>query len=63
MKRGFRNISILLVVSAFTISTAWGETVAVGHLTDFTGPTAGVGAHYGPGVIDALNYGSNMVTL
>jgi branched-chain amino acid transport system substrate-binding protein len=47
---------MLLVFGALTAGSAWGETVSVGHLTDFTGPTAGVGAHYGPGVIDSLNY-------
>jgi len=56
MKKGFRSMLVLLVLGAFMLTSAWAETVSVGHLTDFTGPTAGVGAHYGPGVIDALNY-------
>ena len=56
MKRWLKKTTLLLVFGALTAGSAWGETVSVGHLTDFTGPTAGVGAHYGPGVIDALNY-------
>ena len=51
-----KGIIVLSLLSIFTVASAWGETVSVGHLTDFTGPTAGVGAHYGPGVMDALNY-------
>ncbi len=57
MKQWLKNTTILLILGALSIGTAWGEeTVSVGHLTDYTGPTAGVGAHYGPGVRDALNY-------
>lgn len=52
----YRNVAVLFVLVALTAGSAWGETVPVGHLTDFTGPTGGVGAHYGPGVIDAMNY-------
>ena len=48
--------AVVLSLGLFVSGTAWGATVSVGHLTDFTGPTAGVGAHYGQGVIDALNY-------
>ncbi|MGI9337580.1 MAG: ABC transporter substrate-binding protein [Gammaproteobacteria bacterium] len=32
------------------------DKVFVGHLRDYTGATAFVGKHYGPGVLDALNY-------
>ncbi len=32
------------------------EKVFVGHLRDYTGPTAFVGKYYGPGVLDALNH-------
>ena len=32
------------------------EKIFVGHLVDYTGPTAFVGKEYGPGVTDALNY-------
>ncbi|MEA3543628.1 MAG: ABC transporter substrate-binding protein [Thermodesulfobacteriota bacterium] len=56
MKRCFGRTILLLVFGVLTAVTAWSETVSVGHLVDFTGPTGGVGAHYGPGVIDALNY-------
>ncbi len=36
-------------------STFAGE-IPIGHLNAFTGPTSDVGAHYGPAVIDAVNY-------
>jgi branched-chain amino acid transport system substrate-binding protein len=32
------------------------DSVFVGHLVDYTGPTAFVGKAYGPGVFDAINY-------
>lgn len=32
------------------------DSVFVGHLVDYTGPTAFVGSHYGPGVGDAIKY-------
>lgn len=32
------------------------EKIFVGHLADYTGATAFVGKHYGPGVADALHY-------
>lgn len=32
------------------------DSVLVGHLVDYTGPTAFVGKHYGPGVVDAVKY-------
>ncbi|MCI4664742.1 MAG: ABC transporter substrate-binding protein [Neomegalonema sp.] len=32
------------------------DSVLVGHLVDFTGPTSFVGSHYGPGVKDAVDY-------
>ncbi len=57
MKKWCKRITLLIALSAFTVGGSLAaETVSVGHLVDFTGPTGGVGAHYGPGVIDALNY-------
>jgi branched-chain amino acid transport system substrate-binding protein len=32
------------------------DSVFVGHLVDYTGPTSFVGKHYGPGVDDAVKY-------
>lgn len=55
-KKCVKSVVLSLALGLFVTGTSWGETVPVGHLTDFTGPTAGVGAHYGQGVIDALNY-------
>ncbi len=37
-------------------STLAQDSVVVGHLVDYTGPTAFVGKHYGPGVADAVAY-------
>lgn len=42
----------LLASSAATAQ----DSVFVGHLVDYTGPTAFVGKAYGPGVSDAINY-------
>ena len=32
------------------------DSVLVGHLVDYTGPTGFIGTHYGPGVADAVKY-------
>ncbi|NOQ41446.1 MAG: ABC transporter substrate-binding protein [Desulfuromusa sp.] len=56
VKKWVKSVVVLSMMSIFTVASAGAETVSVGHLVDFTGPTGGVGAHYGPGVIDALNY-------
>lgn len=57
MKKMLRSITMVVVAGALTIGNTWAaDKIAIGHLTDFTGPTGGVGAHYGPGVADALNY-------
>ena len=56
VKKWVKGVVLLSMLSVFTVASAGAETVSVGHLVDFTGPTGGVGAHYGPGVIDALNY-------
>ena len=55
-KKCLKSVVVSLVLGLFVAGSAWGATVPVGHLADFTGPTAGVGAHYGQGVLDALNY-------
>lgn len=49
----------LLLGAALVMSapaTAWAEKVFIGHLVDFTGPTAFVGKYYGPGVADSIDY-------
>ncbi|RMF47065.1 MAG: branched-chain amino acid ABC transporter substrate-binding protein [Deltaproteobacteria bacterium] len=48
--------SLLLASVALAGSAFAGDTIPVGHLADFTGPTAGVGVPYGNGVDDALKY-------
>jgi len=46
-----------VAVAALAMTTeARAQEVFVGHLADYTGPTAFVGKHYGPGVGDALAY-------
>ncbi len=55
-KKYLKSMIVSLSLGLFVAGTAWGATVPVGHLADFTGPTAGVGSHYGQGVLDALNY-------
>ena len=37
-------------------ASAQADSVFVGHLVDYTGPTAFVGTTYGPGVADAVKY-------
>ena len=55
--KSFKRIAVLFALGTLVAGSASAaETVAVGHLTDYTGPTGGVGVHYGPGVIDAMNY-------
>jgi len=44
--------SLLLTASV----AAKADSVLVGHLVDYTGPTAFVGKEYGPGVGDAIKY-------
>ncbi len=56
VRKWVKSVVVLSMLSVFAVASAGAETVSVGHLVDFTGPTGGVGAHYGPGVIDALNY-------
>ena len=52
----------LVVYSAAVFSLCWisipasAQSIKVGHLVDYTGPTSSVGKPYGEGVADALNY-------
>ena len=65
----FKNIMMLAVLSvAISVVDGYGafyasaqraaaeDKIFVGHLVDFTGPTAFVGKFYGPGVSDSLSY-------
>jgi branched-chain amino acid transport system substrate-binding protein len=53
-----KRILIVAAVGALAASAfaADDKKVFVGHLVDYTGPTAFVGKEYGPGVADALKY-------
>ena len=52
-----RRLALLLLVLASGCDQGAPEpNIFVGHLTDYTGQTALVGKHYGPGVSDALKY-------
>jgi len=62
VKKWVKSVVVLSMLSIFTVASAGAETVSVGHLVDFTGPTGGVGAHYGPGVIDAQQSSSIPLT-
>ncbi|NRA86374.1 MAG: ABC transporter substrate-binding protein [Rhizobiales bacterium] len=46
----------LAVAALLSASAAQADSVLVGHLVDYTGPTAFVGKTYGPGVKDAIDY-------
>ncbi len=54
-----RNKMTLLALSASMLMSSAAmaqDSVFVGHLVDYTGPTAFVGKAYGPGVYDAIQY-------
>jgi len=52
-----RTTTLSLLAATMLAGTAQAEDkVFVGHLVDYTGPTAFVGKSYGPGVADALKY-------
>jgi branched-chain amino acid transport system substrate-binding protein len=53
----FRSLAILSASLALGLGAARAQdTVFVGQLADYTGPTSFVGKHYGPGVADAVKY-------
>ncbi|GJL99425.1 MAG: branched-chain amino acid ABC transporter substrate-binding protein [Methyloligella sp.] len=45
-----------VAVASLGVTTAKADSIFVGNLVDYTGPTAFVGKHYGPGIKDALDY-------
>lgn len=52
-----RNLAVLGASLALGVSAAKAQdSIMVGHLVDYTGATAFVGKHYGPGVSDAVKY-------
>lgn len=52
-----RNLAVLGGVWMLGLGAAQAQdSVLVGHLVDYTGPTSFVGKHYGPGVTDAVKY-------
>ena len=54
-KTVIKVLSASLLASA-SMSASAADSVLVGHLVDYTGPTAFVGKEYGPGVSDAIKY-------
>ncbi len=48
--------SVLLALCGFSTLATAAETIPVGHLACYTGPTSDVGVPYGIGVADAMNY-------
>ncbi len=59
MKKTIAKITAVSLLSsmAFSANVAnAADSVLVGHLVDYTGPTAFVGKEYGPGVSDAIKY-------
>lgn len=52
-----RSLAVLGASLALSIGAAKAQdSILVGHLVDYTGPTSFVGGHYGPGVADAVKY-------
>ena len=53
----FKTLKIAVAVGALLSSTAvQADSILVGQLVDYTGPTAFVGRTYGPGIKDAIAY-------
>ncbi len=53
----FKAVLPIVLSAAVSLQAAQAEdSVLVGHLVDYTGPTAFVSTHYGPGVADAVAY-------
>jgi len=58
----FRNKTLGVALASATLSLTFGaslagaQTVAIGHLTDLSGPTAEVGIPYSQGITDAIAY-------
>lgn len=51
------TLAVGAMLSAATLnSTAYADSILVGQLVDYTGPTAFVGKTYGPGIKDAIAY-------
>ena len=46
----------LLAIFGFSTMAIAADTIPVGHLACYTGPTSDVGMPYGNGVADAMNY-------
>lgn len=52
-----RKLAVLSASLALGVGAAKAQdSIMVGHLVDYTGATAFVGKHYGPGVSDAIKY-------
>jgi branched-chain amino acid transport system substrate-binding protein len=52
-----RKLAVLSASLALGVGAAKAQnSIMVGHLVDYTGATAFVGKHYGPGVADAIKY-------
>ncbi len=56
MKRAILAAGALAVSLGVANAASAQDSIFVGHLADYTGPTAFVGKYYGPGVADALKY-------
>lgn len=57
MQRSISVLAAAAVSAGLSMGAAQAQdSVFVGHLVDFTGPTGFVGSHYGPGVADAMKY-------
>ena len=54
MKRALMAVSCLVASAAFPARAQ--DKVFVGHLVDYTGPTAIGGKYYGPSVRDAVDF-------
>ncbi len=56
MRKSLIGLAVAAAIVSFSGLALAKDTIPVGHLAVFTGPTSDVGVPYGKGVADALNY-------
>lgn len=54
--KALKTLLAATAIAGFATAAQAQDSVLVGHLVDYTGPTSFVGGHYGPGVADAVKY-------
>ncbi|PLX92658.1 MAG: branched-chain amino acid ABC transporter substrate-binding protein [Desulfuromonas sp.] len=56
MRKSLFWLTVVLALSALSTTATAADSIPVGHLACYTGPTSDVGVPYGNGVADAMNY-------